>query len=88
MQDNINNEKAEKTIPTAVKILSDGLQEAAMQLMRGDIGKIAKIVKKSEPAIRPYFKGEVADWNTGSTLLKEARLLIIDREKKAKKLVA
>jgi hypothetical protein len=77
-----------KELPIAVKLLSEGLQEAALQLMRGDIGKLAKLIDMSEPAIRPYFRGEVSDWNTGSTLLAETRKFILDRENSIKKLVA
>lgn len=85
-----NTEKSEKVkeLPNAVKWLAEGLQEYAAQLIRGDIGEIAKRIGKTEPAVRPYFKGEIADFNTGSVILTETRKLIIAREKEVKKLVA
>lgn len=72
----------------ALKLLADGLQEAATQLLPGDIEKIAAKLNKTVYGIRPYFKGDVKKFNTGSILLKETRRFIRERENEVRKLVA
>ena len=78
----------ERILPTAVKMLSDGLQESATQLVRGDVDEIAKKLKLKPHTVRGYTKGEVADIETGRKVLKAMRKLVIDREKDIKQLVA
>lgn len=77
-----------KTDNRAVKLLADGLQECVPQMLPGDMEKIAAKLGKTVYGIRPYFKGDVKKFNTGSVLLKEARRLILDRENEVRKLVA
>lgn len=79
--------KKEKTI-TSFKWLSEGLQEAAQQLARGDASILGETLGLVSHTVRPYLKGEVADFNTGSMILTEARKLIKQREQRVKKLVA
>lgn len=89
MKEQVNDNSTEQEIvPTSVKILSEGLQEAATQLLRGDADRIATRVGKTVQVIRPYLKGAIGDFETGKTVLRETRAFIMEREKEVKKLVA
>jgi len=80
--------KQEKHQPNAFKWLSHGLQENAIQSVRGDVGAIAHSLGLSEQTVRAYLKGEVHDLETGKKVLAALRQMIIERERSVKQLIA
>lgn len=77
-----------KQVSNAKKWLSEGLQEAAMQLERTDAAEIAKELDMTDRIVRSYLNGEVMSMETGKAILKSAKAIILKREREIKKLVA
>lgn len=67
--------------PKAMYMLEKALQELNMQVVDGDMSKIAKKAKVAERTVIRYVKEKyVADFTTGKKILDIGRQLVIERE--------
>lgn len=88
MQNNVNEEEKQETMTVAEELLSEGLKKFAKESIKSDAKSIADILEMDVRTIRPYLKGSVAEFNTGTLILKELRKLIDGRVESVEKLVA
>lgn len=79
MQDNKQNPEIQK--PRSVELLEAALSDLQVQLVTGDMEKIAKKAKVSERTVIRYVKEKyISDFNTGKKILDIGKQIVLDRE--------